>query len=126
MKTRMSQIIIYVSDMQRSSTFYRDILGLRMLSESPEWSEFATGQFHLALRQSNSKDEVQGERVVTAGNAELVFEVTDIEQACAEIRQKGGPVDGPQLVEGLNVRVAFLRDPDGMAIQLIEAASKTP
>ena len=75
MKTRMSQIIIYVYEMQRSVTFYRDILGLKLLSESNEWSEFDAGQFHLALHWSNSVDEVQGERVVTAGNAELVFEV---------------------------------------------------
>ena len=122
MKTRMSQIIIYVYEMQRSVAFYRDILGLNLLSESNEWSEFDAGRSHLALHWSNSVDEVQGERVVTAGNAELVFEVGDIDQACAEIRQKGGAVEGPQTMEGLNVQVAFLRDPDGMAIELIEGS----
>ena len=120
MRTRMSQIIIYVSDMERSVAFYRDLLGLTVLSESKEWSVIAAGEFHLALRWSSRNDEVQGERVVTTGNAELVFEVGDIDKAAKEIQQKGGAVDGPQRMEGLNVRVAFLRDPDGMAIQLIE------
>lgn len=120
MKTRMSQIIVYVADMPRSSAFYRDQLGLKPITESDQWSEYDTGGFHLALHWSNAEDEVQGQRVVTAGNAELVFVVQDINQACVEIREKGGAVDGPQMMEGLNVQVAFLRDPDGMAIQLIE------
>ncbi len=120
MKTRMSQVIVYVSDMQRSLSFYRDLLGLKLVSQSDQWSEFTAGSFHLALHWSNQNDEVQGERNVTAGNAELVFEVEDLDKACEEIQQKGGAVDGPQTMEGLDVRVAFLRDPDGMAIELIE------
>lgn len=120
MKTRLSQVIVYVSDMQRSIAFYQDLLGLTLISESDQWSEFKAGEFHIALHSSQQHDEVQGESNVTAGNAELVFEVEDINKACAEIQQKGGAVEGPQVMEGLNVQVAFLRDPDGMAIELIE------
>lgn len=68
---------------------------------------------------------MQGQPVVPAGNAELVFEVADLDRSCAEIREKGGAVEGPKIMEGLNVRVAFLRDPDGMAIELIEAQQKS-
>lgn len=120
MKTCMSQVIVYVSDMQKSTHFYRNLLGLKLVSESEQWSELDGGPFHIALHWSNLSDDVQGQRVVTAGNAELVFEVDDLDSACAEIEQKGGAVDGPQVMEGLDVRVAFLRDPDGMAIELIE------
>lgn len=121
MKTQLSQIIVYVSDMQKSASFYRDLLGLRLVSGSEQWSEFEAGPFHLALHWTNLHDDVQGQRVVTAGNAELVFEVENLDSACEEIRHKGGAIDGPQEMEGLDVRVAFLRDPDGMAIELIES-----
>ena len=126
MKTHMSQVIVYVSDMGKSIAFYRDLLGLKLTSESEQWSEFDTGGFHLALHVSNHLDEVQGEIRVPAGNAELVFEVEDIEKACAEIRGKGGAVEGPQMMEGLDVQVAFLRDPDGMAIELMEGSNGAP
>jgi lactoylglutathione lyase len=116
----MTQVIVYVSNMQQSVRFYRDLLGLKLISESEQWSEFEVGPAHLALHWSSLDDEVQGQPVVAAGNAELVFEVNDLDKACAEIRQKGGAVEGPSLMEGPNVRVAFLRDPDGMAIELIE------
>lgn len=47
MKTRISQVIVYVSDMQQSTRFYRDLLGLTLVSESEQWSEFDAGPFHL-------------------------------------------------------------------------------
>lgn len=121
MKTRMSQVIVYVSNMQQSVRFYRDLLGLALTSESEQWSVFDVGPANLALHWSSLDDEVQGQPVVPAGNAELVFEVEDLDKACSEIRHKGGAVEGPSIMEGLNVRVAFLRDPDGMAIELIQA-----
>ena len=124
MKTRMSQVIVYVSDMDKATLFNREMLGLAQISQSDQWSEFDVGPAHLALHWSSLDDEVQGQPVVPAGNAELVFEVEDLDRACGEIRAKGGAVEGPQVMEGVNVRVAFLRDPDGMAIELIEAQTK--
>jgi lactoylglutathione lyase len=121
----MSQVIVYVSDMEKATHFYRDLLGLAQISQSEQWSEFNVGPAHLALHWSSLDDEVQGQPVVPAGNAELVFEVEDLDRACAEIREKGGAVEGPQMMEGLNVRVAFLRDPDGMAIELIEGRKES-
>ncbi len=35
MSIHISQIIIYVSDMAQSVAFYRDLLGLNLISESP-------------------------------------------------------------------------------------------
>ena len=40
---RMSYVIVFVRDMKRSVTFYRDVLHLPLRFESPEWTEFATG-----------------------------------------------------------------------------------
>lgn len=119
MKARLTQIMIYVSDMQRSIAFYRDLLGLKLLSESEQWSELDAGGFHLALHWSSVEGKFSGEVGVPIGRAELSFEVDNLEKACEEITQKGGAIDGPKRMEGLNVQVAYLQDPDGLAIQLI-------
>ena len=49
---RIDYAIVYVSDMKRSVSFYRDMLGLPLKFESPGWSEFATDGATLALHAS--------------------------------------------------------------------------
>jgi lactoylglutathione lyase len=39
---RVSYAIVFVSDMQRSVAFYRDVIGLPLQFQSPGWTEFAT------------------------------------------------------------------------------------
>lgn len=41
---------IPVIDMKRAVRFYRDILGLKLLFEGPDWSEFSIGGQRLALK----------------------------------------------------------------------------
>ena len=38
---RLNYAIIFVGDMKRSVTFYRDVVGLALKFESPEWSASA-------------------------------------------------------------------------------------
>jgi lactoylglutathione lyase len=46
---KLDYIIIFVTDMQRSLLFYRDLLGLPLKFSSPGWTEFATGSTSIAL-----------------------------------------------------------------------------
>ena len=124
MKSRLTQIIVYVSNMPRSISFYRDLLGLTLVSESAQWSRLAADGFDLALHTTSQSDEVSGQVPVPAGRAELIFEVDNLDQACQDIQAMGGAFEGPKEMEGLNIRVAFLRDPDGMAIELVERERK--
>ncbi|MFQ5630242.1 MAG: VOC family protein [bacterium] len=39
---RVNYAIVFVSDMKRAASFYRDVLGLPLKFESPVWTEFAT------------------------------------------------------------------------------------
>jgi catechol 2,3-dioxygenase-like lactoylglutathione lyase family enzyme len=45
---RLSDAIIFVSDMKRAVSFYRDVLGLPLKFETPGWTEFATAGASLA------------------------------------------------------------------------------
>ena len=47
--------------------------------------------------------------------------VEDWEQACSEVASRGGEVThGLAMMEGLNETIAFVRDPDGYQIELVE------
>jgi len=46
---RLNYAIVFVSDMKRAVSFYRDVLGLPLRFDSPGWTEFATEGATLAL-----------------------------------------------------------------------------
>jgi catechol 2,3-dioxygenase-like lactoylglutathione lyase family enzyme len=46
---RVNYAIVFVSDMKRAISFYRDVLGLPLRFDSPGWTEFATDGATLAL-----------------------------------------------------------------------------
>jgi lactoylglutathione lyase len=48
MSTKLSHIIEFVADMDRAVAFYRDVIGLPLKFQSPEWSEFSTGDVTFA------------------------------------------------------------------------------
>ena len=50
--TKFAYTIVFVSDMARSVAFYRDLIGVPLKFESPDWSEFSTAGCTLALHKS--------------------------------------------------------------------------
>jgi len=49
-----------VKDMDAAVCFHRDVLGLRLKFQSPEWSEFDTGAVTLALHAASEKNPAGG------------------------------------------------------------------
>ena len=54
--TRLRYVIKFVADMDKAVKFYRDVLGLKVKFESPNWSEFVTGETTLALHPASDKN----------------------------------------------------------------------
>jgi lactoylglutathione lyase len=81
MSTKLSHIIEFVADMNRAVAFYRDVVGLPLKFQSPEWSEFATGETILALHPASAKN--------PAGKLEMGFTVPNLQQFHAELQDKG-------------------------------------
>src|SRR5215813_6264038 len=46
---RVNYAIVFVSDMKRAVSFYRDLVGLPLKFETPGWTEFATDGATLAI-----------------------------------------------------------------------------
>src|SRR5438552_18585849 len=71
-------VIVYVSDMQRSTAFYRDVQGLPLKSSSPGWTEFNTGSVTLALHITGDQKLPAHQGRPPAGQAHLGFIVDDL------------------------------------------------
>ena len=67
--------------MDKAVRFYRDTLGLTLKFQSPEWSEFVTGETTLALHRASEKK--------PAGSVELGFGVPSLEAFHQEMTAKG-------------------------------------
>jgi len=113
-------IVIYVSDMARSTAFYRDVLGLPMKFTSPGWTEFTTGDVTLALHLGGAPGDESTERRPPAGRAQLAFVVDDIHSVYEELKARDAHFSMPPEKQVTGRTLATLRDPDGFGITLQE------
>lgn len=74
-------VIEFVTDMERAVRFYRDTLGLPLRFESPEWSEFSTGDVSLALHPASMEN--------PAGTIQLGFTAADLGAVYDELVNRG-------------------------------------
>lgn len=125
---RLLHTMLRVGDLQRSIAFYTNVLGMKLLrtSENPEY------KYSLAFVGYGPETEEAvieltynwGVESYDMGNAygHIALSVDNAAEACARIRQNGGNVTreaGP--VKGGSTIIAFVEDPDGYKIELIEA-----
>lgn len=81
MLPKLTYVIKFVGDMSRAVAFYRDVVGLPLKFESPDWSEFSTGDTTLALHPASDKN--------PAGKIEIGFSVPDLGAFHDALRAKG-------------------------------------
>lgn len=124
---RLLHTMIRTGDLERALDFYTRILGMQLLRRT----DYPEGRFTLAFvgygdERTHSVIELThnwdtGHYELGNGFGHLAIEVDDAAQACEAIRAAGGTVTreaGP-MKHGHTV-IAFVRDPDGYAIELIE------
>ena len=113
---RVNYAIIFVSDMDRAVSFYRDVLGLPLKFQSPGWTEFVTDGATLALHPA--KEAVAGpggSEELPAGRCRPGLSVPDLDEFHNRMVESDVKcIEEPKDVFG--VRVAVYLDPDGLAI----------
>jgi len=114
------RVVIYVSDMQRSTTFYHDVLGLPLKFSSPGWTEFSNGGTTLALHrhlggESSAPESSAGQ---AAGQATLVFVLDDLQSAYEALQAEGAHFSMSPQKQPSGLTFAILHDPDGFTITL--------
>ena len=117
---RVNYAIVFVSDMKRSVSFYRDALGLPLKFESPGWTEFATDGATLALHASGeSNTEQNNPQEVPAGRCRPGLSVPNLDEFHKRMVERKVPcIQVPMEVFG--ARIAQYVDPDGLALSVGE------
>ncbi len=124
MKT-LNYAIVFVSDMQRSIQFYREVLGLPLKSESPHWTEFANQGSTLALHLADSVNpEGAAQGGNPAGSCQLGFQVEDLDEAHRRLQAQGVKCLMAPRTEEFGIRQAVYADPDGLRFTLAQPVKK--
>ena len=87
MKVTKTGFMLGANDMDRALRFYKDVIGLHVGFESPEWSEMTYGDATVALHGGKPSTDLD--------RTGLYFYVDDIEAACKEVEAAGGRVIAP-------------------------------
>ncbi len=121
--------MLRVTNLQESINFYTDVLGMNLLRTTDRPDQ----QYSLAfLAYGSGNNENQGELELTYNYGvdqydhggfygHIALGVEDVALTCQKIKEKGGKVTrdaGP--VKGGNTIIAFVEDPNGYKIELIQ------
>ena len=117
---QVTYVIVFVSDMKQSVSFYRDVVGLPLKFESPVWTEFATEGATLALHASDGLHATEEDHEdPQAGACRPGLSVPDLDEFHDKMVERGVRcVQQPKEIFG--VRPAQYVDPDGLAISVAE------
>ena len=113
----IGQIHLSVTDLARSVTFYRDVLGLRFLFDVPaqQMAFFDCGGVRLYLGRAESPE--------FESRPLLYYSVDSLDEAFAAVTGRGADaINGPHVVhrtDTMELWMAFLRDPDGIPFALM-------
>jgi lactoylglutathione lyase len=124
---RILHTMLRVGDLEKSLAFYTQVLGMRLLRQR----DYPDGKFTLAF--VGFSDEASGAVIELThnwgvekydlGNAygHIAIEVDDAYATCANIQERGGKVvrEAGAMKHG-NTVIAFIEDPDGYKIELIQ------
>ncbi|MBN59352.1 MAG: lactoylglutathione lyase [Thalassolituus sp.] len=130
---RILHTMLRVGDLDRSINFYTDVMGMQLLRKSDN------EQYRYTLAFVGYQPEKEGavleltynwdesEYDLGTGYGHIAIEVDDAADTCDAIRNAGGTVTreaGP--VKGGSTVIAFVQDPDGYKIELIQKKQPIP
>ena len=116
---RVSYAIVFVSDMNASVSFYRDIIGLPLRFQSPGWTEFATDGATLALHLSEDPASTTTEALEPAGRCRPGLRVPDLKAFHKRMMDRNVRCTQPP-TETFGARLAQYVDPDGLTFSVGE------
>ncbi len=128
---RILHTMLRVGDLEKSLDFYINVLGMHLLRRK----DYPEGKFTLAFVGYQEEDEGAVIELthnwdtssydLGTGYGHIALEVEDAYEACESIKTRGGKVTreaGP-MKHGQTV-IAFVEDPDGYKIELIQRKSR--
>jgi len=114
LKLSFDTVFYYVTDMEASLAFYRDTLGLPLVSQD------YVARFDLDGVLIELVPLPPGTVVPGNGNARLCFSVANLQETLEQMRARG--IATSKIKEKKGGKLAFFRDPDGNELCLWEYA----
>ena len=125
---RLLHTMLRVGDLPRAIDFYTRILGMQFLRQrdNPEYQYtlafvgYGDEQSHAVLELTYNYGTTQYDMGTAYGH--IAIAVDDVYKTCEQIRRHGGKITreaGP--VKGGKTVIAFVEDPDGYKIELIQS-----
>ncbi len=123
---RMLHTMLRVGDLDKSITFYTEILGMKLLRQK----DYPDGKFTLAfVGYGSESDNTVIELThnwgtdsyeLGTGYGHIALEVDDVYQATDAIKSRGGKIirEAGPMHAGTTI-IAFVEDPDGYPVELI-------
>ncbi|WP_033371204.1 lactoylglutathione lyase [Caldimonas manganoxidans] len=129
---RILHTMLRVGNLQRSIDFYTKVMGMRLLrtTDRPEqqyslaFVGYGTNPEHAEIELTYNYGVEQYELGTAYGH--IAIGVPDVYATCEKIRAAGGQITRePGPVKGGTTVIAFVTDPDGYKIELIERKTET-
>lgn len=133
--SRILYTMLRIGNIEHSVEFYQNVLGMHELRRET----FTKGRFTLIFLGYDSKSPNAmieltynwdaHNYVIGSGYGHIALEVTNIYEACKEFKEKGvnillepGPMTYAADETGKREVIAFIEDPDGYKIELVEVS----
>ena len=128
---RLLHTMLRVGDLQRSIDFYTQVLGMRLLRTTERPAQkyslafvgYGTNPEHaeIELTYNHGVDRYE----LGSAYGHIAIGVADVAGTCAAVREQAQALGGaitrePGPVQGGSTVIAFITDPDGYKIELIE------
>ena len=128
---RLLHTMLRVGDLQRSIGFYTQVLGMRLLRTTERPAQkyslafvgYGTNPEHaeIELTYNHGVDRYE----LGSAYGHIAIGVADVAATCAAVRERAQALGGaitrePGPVQGGSTVIAFITDPDGYKIELIE------
>jgi lactoylglutathione lyase len=114
---KVGNVILAVKDIDRSISFYHELIGLPIKNQRRSWVDLGTSGALLSLHPASLTAEHIGSSIdngITVG-----FLVGDVQSSVDELRSKGVTIYR-EIVEREAGKNAVIQDPDGYLISLFE------
>ena len=122
-------VVLFVADVNRAKTFYRDTLGFPLQFEDPDSAYFQlTGTSLLLLSIAGAQDLLSNEAVASPGapgaGSQLVAFVENVDAVHAELSAKGVEFIREPVDREWGMRTAHFKDPDGHIWELSQELAR--
>ena len=108
MQLQITRVILFTSDIGSMARFYRDVIGLKLLTDGEDWKEFSAGACNVALHR--------GKSARTGRSPKIAFYASDVAAARSLLVRRGATMG--KVMSGREIDFCDGKDPDGNPFQI--------